>query len=381
MARWYYMDASRQQQGPVDTEALAALLQAGSLHWDALAWREGLAQWVPLREVAAELPVPPPVPSAATAATPRPEVVPAGFWRRWAALFIDNMLLSVAFYALVFVLILAAWLGGGLDAGTLNSEEPTPALAFGYLGVLLLYYLLAGLYYILQESGPHQATLGKRALGIKVVDLHGQRLSRAQAAGRWFAASLSYLTAYIGFLMAAFTERKQALHDLLAGTQVVDRWAYTDFPERQQRGLGGCAIAGIIALLFLVVIGIAGLLAAIALPAYQNYLHRAGVSQVVVEATPWRDRALAYPALQGQCADTAAAGINDVAMPAHVAQVRAGAFQGGGCGLEVTLGGFRDARLDGHHLWWQTTTDGATDGAWTCTSDIDATLLPPACRP
>ena len=56
-------------------------------------------------------------------------------------------------------------------------------------------------------------------------------------------ASLSYLTLYIGFLMAAFTERKQALHDMVAGTLVVDRWAYTEHPELQRRGLGGCVIA------------------------------------------------------------------------------------------------------------------------------------------
>jgi hypothetical protein len=60
------------------------------------------------------------------------------------------------------------------------------------------------------------------------------------------AAALSYMSFYIGFLMAGLTERKQGLHDLIAGTLVVDRWAFTSFPERQQRGLSGCLIIFII---------------------------------------------------------------------------------------------------------------------------------------
>src|SRR5207342_3681907 len=120
-----------------------------------------------------------------------------------------------------------------------------------YFAAILAYYIAAAMYYSLQESSGHQATLGKRALGIKVVDARGQRLTRKHALGRWFAASLSYLTMYVGFLMAAFTERKRALHDMVAGTLVVDRWAYTEFPERQKRELSGCLIAFLIGVLLM----------------------------------------------------------------------------------------------------------------------------------
>ncbi len=77
------------------------------------------------------------------------------------------------------------------------------------------------LYFALMESSPRQATLGKQALGIMVTDLAGQRISFARATGRFFAKILSGLILWIGYVMAAFTERKQALHDLLASCLVV----------------------------------------------------------------------------------------------------------------------------------------------------------------
>jgi uncharacterized RDD family membrane protein YckC len=79
------------------------------------------------------------------------------------------------------------------------------------------------LYFAYQESSPAQATIGKRALGIKVTDLEGNRISFGRATGRYFAKYLSAITLFIGFLLAAFTARKQALHDMIAGTLVVNR--------------------------------------------------------------------------------------------------------------------------------------------------------------
>jgi uncharacterized RDD family membrane protein YckC len=56
--------------------------------------------------------------------------------------------------------------------------------------------------------------------GLKVTDLNGQRISFERATGRHFAKWLSSLILFIGYIMAGFSERKQALHDLLAGTLV-----------------------------------------------------------------------------------------------------------------------------------------------------------------
>ena len=70
------------------------------------------------------------------------------------------------------------------------------------------------------ESSSRQATVGKMALGLKVTDLEGRRISFARASGRHFAKYISGMILLIGYIMAGFTERKQALHDMIAGTLV-----------------------------------------------------------------------------------------------------------------------------------------------------------------
>ena len=76
------------------------------------------------------------------------------------------------------------------------------------------------LYEALMESSSYQATLGKMIFGMKVTDLYGNRISFARAMGRHFAKFLSGMILCIGFIMVGLTERKQGLHDLLAGTLV-----------------------------------------------------------------------------------------------------------------------------------------------------------------
>jgi type II secretory pathway pseudopilin PulG len=112
------------------------------------------------------------------------------------------------------------------------------------------------------------ATPGKRLCGLYVTDTGGHRLSFGRALWRNVAALLSYATLYIGFFMAGFTGRKQALHDMLAGTIV----------HRQPGSSAGMAIG--IAVAGFIVIAIIGILAAIAIPAYQDFTFRAKTSAV-----------------------------------------------------------------------------------------------------
>jgi len=79
------------------------------------------------------------------------------------------------------------------------------------------------LYYALMESSAKQATLGKMAISIKVTDMAGNRISFGRATGRYFGKYVSALIMYIGFLMAGFTQQKQALHDIMAGCLVVNK--------------------------------------------------------------------------------------------------------------------------------------------------------------
>ncbi len=79
------------------------------------------------------------------------------------------------------------------------------------------------LYFALQESSARQATVGKRAMNIYVADLQGRRISFGQATGRHFSKILSSILA-IGYIMVAFTEKKQGLHDLIASTVVLRKY-------------------------------------------------------------------------------------------------------------------------------------------------------------
>jgi uncharacterized RDD family membrane protein YckC len=91
------------------------------------------------------------------------------------------------------------------------------------LGVELIMLMVQWLYWALLESSSWQATIGKRLLGLYVTDLQGKRLSFARASGRFFGKIISELTIGIGFLMAGFTPKKQALHDMIAQCLVLKR--------------------------------------------------------------------------------------------------------------------------------------------------------------
>jgi uncharacterized RDD family membrane protein YckC len=97
--------------------------------------------------------------------------------------------------------------------------------------------ILQWLYYSLMESSSKQGTVGKMVLNLKVVDLVGNKISFGRATGRFFGKFLSGLLLNIGYIMAAFTERKQALHDMLAGCLVIyDDPLQNLFKEYEQPG-------------------------------------------------------------------------------------------------------------------------------------------------
>jgi uncharacterized RDD family membrane protein YckC len=308
------------------------------------------------------------------ATSPANEVVPAGFVRRWAAFFIDSLILTAGAYGVFFVVLLGAAGLGGLEA--LASDEPPMWLIGLQLGLALLYFFAAGLYYSLMESSASQATLGKMALAIKVVDAEGRRLSFLHALGRWAAAALSYLTLYIGFLMAAFTARKQALHDLVAGTQVVDQWAYTAFPDRQKRGPSGCLVVFLIAAMMLPLLAI---LAAIAIPAYQDYSHRAGVATALAELTPLQTDVTGYIAREGSCPANDMPGFAAAATYAspRLRQVEFYELDDGRCAVVADL--VVPPSQAAENRWLELAYDRTTQ-RWSCRSGLPDRVLPRSCR-
>lgn len=150
----------------------------------------------------------------------RPTVQYAGFWLRFVAWIIDRIILQVVSW-IVFLPFMASL---GME-GLFRGRPPRPEELFPLFGHLFRFVLVAlvvdWLYYALLESSSWQGTLGKKALGLEVTDLAGRRVSFGRATGRFFGRIISGLILGIGFIMAGFTERKQALHDILAGCLVI----------------------------------------------------------------------------------------------------------------------------------------------------------------
>jgi uncharacterized RDD family membrane protein YckC len=161
---------------------------------------------------------------AAAATLPATETAPvtvtyAGFWLRLVAFLIDSLILSAAILILMVPLVPLVFRG----RGRFGPEEAAPVLIVFAISIGLLSLLGKWLYYALFESSAWQATPGKRVIGLYVTDLQGRRISFARATGRYFGKILSAIILYIGFVMAGFTEKKQALHDLLVDCLVLRR--------------------------------------------------------------------------------------------------------------------------------------------------------------
>lgn len=153
----------------------------------------------------------------------------AGFWLRFVAYLLDSVIIG---FAVMVLFVPLFFLMGGvamLDAlphGRVERFEPGQwmALLSLMLTLVAISSIAKWLYFAYQESGEKQATWGKQALGIYVTDLAGARISFGRASGRFFSKIVTGLIPFgIGYMMAGFTERRQALHDMIASTLVLRR--------------------------------------------------------------------------------------------------------------------------------------------------------------
>jgi uncharacterized RDD family membrane protein YckC len=139
-----------------------------------------------------------------------------GFWIRFVAVLIDGFIVGIVVWPISGMMALAI----GMAGGAVSMPTIGVHLVRGIVG-LTFSFCANWLYEAGMESSSKQATLGKMALALKVTDLQGRRISFARATGRHFAKILSGMILLIGYIMAGFTERKQALHDMIAGTLVI----------------------------------------------------------------------------------------------------------------------------------------------------------------
>ena len=180
---------------------------------------------------AATVPVPAGAAPAVTPGAISPHWLPpvtrayAGFWLRFVAHLIDGLLIGAVAGAIFVPMFFLTGLGGFLRAVE-HDHQPDPAVIASFVSSIALLALASvlgsWLYYAYFESSDWQATVGKKVLNLIVTDMDGNRVSFGRASGRYFAKIVSGLIPLgIGYILAGVTEKKQALHDMIASCLVL----------------------------------------------------------------------------------------------------------------------------------------------------------------
>ncbi len=245
-----------QTYGPIDLEALRDLLTEGKVGADDHLWDPDLEDWIPVRrypflfetapaerilqegENPSAVSTPPPPLEAIdeeeatrlslevdlSGRPPAPELPLAPLRLRFAAWFVDILILTIPVTVLLIVLIDRSGLHADALAGMQDlSEEDSAILQRIYDQLSWGVLVMQAFYWTLLESSRWQATLGKRMMGLVVTDTRGYRLSWQRALLRYLGRVLCGITLGVGFTLALITERRQGLHDLIARTLVMRR--------------------------------------------------------------------------------------------------------------------------------------------------------------
>ena len=266
---WYYAEGG-QQRGPVSEAELDNLVVAGTIRHDTLVWREGMAEWQTFGQVKGAGSSPPAAPPAMgsivcwqcgktfapdqvvrlgegwVCAACKPLYVQrlkegaavsgaldyAGFWIRFAAKFIDSLVLGVLVIVPIFVFGFVMAYRAARAHGNLIADPSDALLGAAGAGVENLVmnviglmaqvvFLSANVVYSTVFLGRYGATPGKMLCRLEVVDADGTRIGYGRGFGRGCAEILSRLICLIGYIMAAFDTQKRALHDYICSTRVV----------------------------------------------------------------------------------------------------------------------------------------------------------------
>lgn len=150
----------------------------------------------------------------------------AGFWIRFLAYLVDGFVLTIVLGIIIVPLALMLGLStAAMENGAYDDygSDASPLAALSLFLIIAVALVGDLLYFALFECSRHQATPGKMVVGVRVVDERGERITFGRALGRTLGKVLSGMFCNAGYIIAAFTERKQALHDLLATTYVVEK--------------------------------------------------------------------------------------------------------------------------------------------------------------
>ena len=269
--KWYYAEGGK-QIGPVEESALDDLVRQGVVRDDTLVWREGMPSWqshgsVRGRRAAPPLPAPPAFAAGAAPAPaadsrfcsecgrpfPADELVAigsahvcaackpvfmqrmreggqalgtwryGGFWIRFLARLIDGVVLNIVSAIILVPMTLfmggvGVTLGPNPDPGAIAAAVPA---MMGVFGVAFLFILAIQVLYEAYFVSTRGGTLGKLALGLKIIRADGSPVAAGLAVGRFFAQWISGIILYIGYIMAGFDDEKRALHDRICETRVI----------------------------------------------------------------------------------------------------------------------------------------------------------------
>lgn len=426
----YYSNAARQQVGPVSRDDLQAAILAPDWHNKAMIWREGWEKWLPWPEAARVLGLrmptvgaavpqrdPPPLlpesaqgdtdiqgerlraaspaanphrysdnfyasPSASVMTVAKSDFDYASFWTRLAAYLIDRVILIVIMIGIVAVTsMIIAGLGlggttkGGADAGALIIV----------LAAAIAFIAMPAAYFVYFEQSQSGMTPGKRLFGIRVADLDGDRISIGASFLRNLVAAISGAFYCVGHVVAAFTERHQALHDLAAKTIVIHVTEPSRDASGGQRRRSGAGVGAIVVVLIaFFMIPVFAIMAAIALPAYQDYTIRAKVAGVVADTAALRSEVQDFRISNGnQCPSNSDQPFQDATayQGQHYTSVELSSRENSAgdleCLLSITLDNAQPTTLDRQVL----TLALSPDQRWTCGSDtISERYMPSSCR-
>lgn len=270
--QWYYA-INGQRQGPVSQADFEQLVRSGQIKADTLVWRQGMANWVAYATLMSSSTGAAATSAGAAGASsvggddtevcvvsgkryPRREMIQyegkwisaehrdeffqrvregvaipganslvpgpygyGGFWLRFCAKFLDGIITGVL-GAVINVLLAIAMFGEANYFGLARTQAGTSSY-FVYQAVTTIVGIVIGVSYVWFFLWRFQATPGKLALGMKVVQADGGRLMTGRIIGRYFAEMLSGLMLGIGYLMVGFDEQKRGLHDRICDTRVI----------------------------------------------------------------------------------------------------------------------------------------------------------------
>jgi uncharacterized RDD family membrane protein YckC len=312
----------------------------------------------------------------------------AGFWRRLVALLVDAVVFSALHWTAVlcsgiWLMVPLTLLGGGHGPAAAELVD----MALQPFGIVVVW-----LYFAVCESSRWQATIGKLALGLQVTDEYGCRIGFARATGRYFGKFVSVFSLGVGFLLAGWTGRKQALHDGMAGCCVVRKAGRAEWqdgqavssastvPAQRASGLPGWGIALVVvgACVFLI-LPVTGFLAAFAIPAWQSHALRTEVAQGLELTERARAMVAQYIGERGALPENNQALGLPKPEAIHARYVTSVRVAGGK--VVVTYGNEASAVIRGGHVVISPMGNAARLH-WRCSSaDIDARYLPQECQP